>query len=1057
MTKSKTNTLAPVDGERLGVLFDEAADPMAIHEIGVNGKLSRFIDVNKAFCKVLGYTRKEALKLSPEKLDAPEKRTQLPSVVEKLKNEKHAIFETIHLTKDGRRIPVEISSVVFMSAGEPLIISTARDITKRLETEKELAASKEKLEQQIVLFETLLKNTPLGVFMVEAPTGKPLLANNTAAEMLGRGILPDATKHNLSEVYEARRIGEKEAYPVKEMPVILGMEGKKSHIDDMVVRRPDGTERNIEIFGSPIRNKNGKVWASLVNFIDITEKKKEQTEIMSLKEQFEMALDVSKIGFWELDLIKDTSIRNLEHDQIFGYKKMLPRWGTKIFFKHIVPEDREMVKKAFAVAMGNKKLFFVCRIKWPDKSIHWITATGKALMNGGKTPIKMFGTVRDITEQKILETALIDRDAKFAKLVSQVPGTIMQILRKPDGSLSAPYATHEIKTMFGCTAEELKNDINPIIKAIHPDDLKEVMEGMNESSKTMRIWKAEYRVRVSGKPIRWVSGQSMPEKLEDGSIIWHGFVMDITERKKIEEELLDSRNNLEKLVFSRTQELQKQERFLSSILENVPNMIFVKEAKDLKFELFNKAGEKLLGQKSEHLFGKSDYDFFPKAQADFFIEKDRSVLKSKKLLDIPEEPIKTGHGERILHTKKIPILGTDGKPQYLLGISEDITEQKERLDLIARTKELSEIKAKDEAILGSIGDAVFATDVEGKILLFNKVAETTSGVTASAALGQSYKKIFTFVKESDNKPTNDFIAEAIIERRIKKMSNHVLLLRKDGSTLPIADSASPIIDQNGETIGCVVVYRDATHERIVDKAKTEFVSLASHQLRTPLTSINWLTEMFLKGDLGDITNKQRENINVISKSGKRMAALVSSLLNVSKLELNVFAINPELESISKVVKDVTEDLDYEIDKKGIKVNIIKKGRLPKIKLDHTLIRIICQNLISNAVHYSPPKSSIDIKLSSDKKYYYLAVKDHGIGIPKSDQDKIFTKLFRASNAQAFRTDGNGLGLYITKLILDATSSSISFSSVEGKGSTFIIQIPLTGMVEKEGTKALEII
>ena len=142
--------------------------------------------------------------------------------------------------------------------------------------------------------------------------------------------------------------------------------------------------------------------------------------------------------------------------------------------------------------------------------------------------------------------------------------------------------------------------------------------------------------------------------------------------------------------------------FFQSIVDNVPNMIFVKDAKDLRFIFFNKAGEKLLGYSRKEMIGKNDYDFFPKEQAQFFIEKDYSVLNDKKLLNIPEEPIKTKKlGIRFLHTQKIPILDLNGKPIYLLGISEDITERKEMAEeiskytkdleskIIERTKELS--------------------------------------------------------------------------------------------------------------------------------------------------------------------------------------------------------------------------------------------------------------------------------------------------------------------------------------------------------------------------------
>ena len=170
---------------------------------------------------------------------------------------------------------------------------TMIDFTKRKLAEEGLKKSEESLKRQNSLFSALLTNLPMGVFMVEAPSGKPLVANEAAFNLLGRGILPDASRHNLSEVYKAFKTGSRDPYPPGEMPILLGMKGETSHVDNMLVERPDGTETHLEIFGSPVADDQGHIWASLVSFFDITERKQAERVLQSRLRISEYAYDHS--------------------------------------------------------------------------------------------------------------------------------------------------------------------------------------------------------------------------------------------------------------------------------------------------------------------------------------------------------------------------------------------------------------------------------------------------------------------------------------------------------------------------------------------------------------------------------------------------------------------------------------------------------------------------------------------------------------------------------------------------------------------------------------------
>jgi len=367
---------------------------------------------------------------------------------------------------------------------------------------------------------------------------------------------------------------------------------------------------------------------------------------------------------------------------------------------------------------------------------------------------------------------------------------------------------------------------------------------------------------------------------------------------------------------------------------------------------------------------------------------------------------------------------------------------------------VSQEKDKTEAILYGIGDGVFAINRKGEITVFNQVAVAISGFSEKEAIGTRYDQIIKFIDEKTGQTNNQFIEDAMAEGVVKKMSNYTSLVRKDGEKVPISDSAAPLKDKQGQVIGCVVVFSDVTKERAIDKAKSEFVSLASHQLRTPLSTTNWYAEMMLAGDVGKLNQGQKKYLKEIYRSNQRMINLVSALLNVSRIELGTLAIEPELVDLIKMADSVLAELVLQINKKRIKLTKDYHRQMPKISADPNLMRIVFQNLLNNAVKYTPAGGQVGLSIRKEKYGILIKVADSGYGIPRSQQSRIFTKLFRADNVQRKVPEGTGLGLYIVKSIIDQIGGQIWFESQEGKGTTFFVVIPLTGMKKKAGSKKL---
>ena len=381
-------------------------------------------------------------------------------------------------------------------------------------------------------------------------------------------------------------------------------------------------------------------------------------------------------------------------------------------------------------------------------------------------------------------------------------------------------------------------------------------------------------------------------------------------------------------------------------------------------------------------------------------------------------------------------------------VKERTVELKDTVSYITKEKE------KTDAILHSIGDGVFTLDRDLKITMFNRVAEKVTGYTADQAIGKQYQEIIKLINEIDEAICDQFIKNSLTSGEIIDAPNQTVLIRQDKNRIPVSGSAAPLKNKLGLVTGCVVVLRDVTKEREIDRAKTEFVSLASHQLRTPLSSVKWYAELLMAGDAGKITDNQQNYLQEIYNSNERMIALVNGLLNVSRIEMGTLIIKPVPVDFPLIAKSVLDELGPKIAEKKLNIKQIYEKGLPKINADEKIVRVILQNLITNAIKYTPNKGKVSITIKEDKTNVLIRVADNGYGIPKKQQANVYNKLFRADNIKERSTQGAGLGLYLMKAILDQVCGKTWFKSKQNKGATFYVSLPLSGMKEKEGTRNL---
>ncbi|HVE80942.1 MAG TPA: ATP-binding protein [Candidatus Dormibacteraeota bacterium] len=364
------------------------------------------------------------------------------------------------------------------------------------------------------------------------------------------------------------------------------------------------------------------------------------------------------------------------------------------------------------------------------------------------------------------------------------------------------------------------------------------------------------------------------------------------------------------------------------------------------------------------------------------------------------------------------------------------------LEDLKKEKALAEEeRAKDEAILASIGDGVFAIDTNRKIILFNQAAADITGYQSKQVMGENYHKVFMFQTEKEGQPSYEFVENALKGRPVNTEA-HLLLATKGGLLVPIAYSAAPIKDTGGKTLGAIVVIKDITVERGLEQAKDDFLNLAAHQLRTPASGVKAYSYMLRDGYAGKLTPKQLEFLKQLNDSNERQLKIINDMLSVARIQSGKF--EPVLASCntSKLIQDIVEEQKQAIAGRRQKVTMRLATNLPEINIDPDKIRMVIENLVSNASKYTPDGGQINIDGRLKGDYFEISVADTGVGIPKKDMSSLFQRFGRLDNPLSTKAGGTGLGLYIAKTIIDMHHGEITVKSEVGKGSVFTISLPI---------------
>ena len=350
--------------------------------------------------------------------------------------------------------------------------------------------------------------------------------------------------------------------------------------------------------------------------------------------------------------------------------------------------------------------------------------------------------------------------------------------------------------------------------------------------------------------------------------------------------------------------------------------------------------------------------------------------------------------------------------------------------------ELTSEKNKTFAIVQSLQDGLIVYDLEERVVFFNPKAEELLSLAAKDVIGKKIEE--------------DFQRKGVYWKNLYNIKN---LVQKEYSFKEYVTEGSqklileiiyiPVRDQHYQKIGAMQILRNITREKELELLKVSFVSTASHQLRTPLSSIKWALDILIKEKPGLLNREQKDILKKTFIVNERLIVLINDLLDTSKVEEGKLDYKFVLRDLSQLLKNIFNEKKMDAKRRNLNF-ILKKplAPLPKISFDGNKLGIAIRNVINNAIRYTPEGGSVEIELRPERYSLLLIIKDTGIGVPEESQRFIFVKFFRAENAIRFQPEGSGLGLFIAKSIAEKHNAILSFESQKNKGSVFIFQFPL---------------
>jgi PAS domain S-box-containing protein len=992
--------------ERYRLLFENVDDAVYVHRIMPNGEPGKFEQVNAAARKMLGYTDHEFMCMSPWELDDPESSGDIiPEVMRELRTDRKSTFETVQLTKDKRRVHVDVNTVLTAIGKEEYILSVCRDITARKLTEKALQESEKK-------FRSSFENSAVGMAIIDID-GNLLAINKSACAIL------EYTEEELRH-HTFLDITHEDDLEVSAIRFEQCLDDKKSyHIEKRYISKNDRL-----IWGytsvSPIFESNGKFLYAIAHIQDITETKKILSQLEKRNLDLKLAQRIASIGTWSLD--PEIGVPEWT-DEIYRIYERDPKLGPHPFadYKKIYKGTYwERFNTAIQGAIKDGAPYDIeLKLELPSGNVKWVHAICEPEAAAGPKGRKIRGTIQDITTRKQSEIKLKESEETLRQAQ-----TLGKIGNWEFDALSEKITwSDEVFRLFERDPSKGPPTFDENMAFYYSEDSERLQKQVQAALEKGVTAEDDYQVKLpSGRSV-WHHGKIFIRRNEKGETTQLlGTVQDITDRKKLEASLTIERKRL------------------SMLLEAFPGFIYL-QAPDYSVPFANQYFIEHFGNPRN----RPCYEVLWNRETPCEPCHTFKVFNTKKpqIWEWSESP----HG-KVYMIHDYPFIDVNGS-ELVLEIGIDITTQK--------TAEMALHKEKNRLMvtLQSIGDGVITTDVSGNVVLMNRIAETLTGWKQTEARGNKLSHVFHIVDEHSRNRCENPVEKVLETDGIIGLGHNTLLISRNGTEKIIADSGAPIVDKEGSKIGFVLVFRDITKRinletelRHVHKMEAvgNLAGGIAHEFNNVLTIIIGNAE--LAADDLEAWHPATENLSEIKHASMRAKDVVKQLLSFSrKLDIKKEPID-----IRIIVRESLKFLKASLPS-NIRIQEKFSASIDTIAADPTQIHQVLINLCSNAAHAMDEEGGTllielnnvtsDLKAASKNpdlkpgRYVKCSVSDTGKGIPPDLLDKIFDPYFTTKDVNK----GTGMGLAVVHGIVQTHGGAITVESNVGNGAAFHIYLP----------------